>query len=366
MNSICRKQNLETFYESTKNKEIILCGIGDVCREFINNCLQDIKVSKIIDTKSEKQGSELYGINVYPPDCLSKERNAIIVITTILNEVKNTIEIIEKYGIFEIYTAKVLMHCTLSKVSAEIFDNYSTVQNICDLFTDEKSKYIYKEVLERRLVGREDFECLKISGDDMYIVPFMFSENMQANEVILDCGAYNGDTVKRFIDYFGGGAKKIYAFEPCKEQIEKLEAIDGKHAEIIVYPFGVGDKEQVLEFCATENPVSSFIKQNREFATKGFNYHVEQIKVVTIDNIIPVEEKVTLIKMDIEGSEYKALIGAQKTIQKHKPKLAISLYHHGVDYFRIPNLIKEFVPEYKLAVRHHSRYHHDTVLYAFL
>lgn len=77
-------------------------------------------------------------------------------------------------------------------------------------------------------------------------------------------------------------------------------------------------------------------------------------------------DKVTFIKMDIEGSEQEALNGAEKVIQRDKPKLAICIYHSWEDLYEIPFLIKKMVPEYRLYIRHHSDTIFETVLYATL
>ncbi|MEM2032456.1 MAG: FkbM family methyltransferase, partial [Candidatus Woesearchaeota archaeon] len=50
----------------------------------------------------------------------------------------------------------------------------------------------------------------------------------------------------------------------------------------------------------------------------------------------------------IEGYEYNAILGAEKTIKKYKPVLSISLYHTPRDFFEIPKLLKQWVPEYKM------------------
>lgn len=88
----------------------------------------------------------------------------------------------------------------------------------------------------------------------------------------------------------------------------------------------------------------------------------EVIEVDTIDNIV--EEKVTFIKMDVEGAELEALQGASKTIIKNKPTLAICVYHKREDLITIPQYIKELVPEYKLYLRGHFIYASELVLYA--
>ena len=71
-----------------------------------------------------------------------------------------------------------------------------------------------------------------------------------------------------------------------------------------------------------------------------------------------------ILQMDIEGAEYRALLGAERSIRKHKPRLAICLYHNVEDFIQIPELLLSMVPEYNLSLRHHSKGCTDTILYA--
>ena len=87
---------------------------------------------------------------------------------------------------------------------------------------------------------------------------------------------------------------------------------------------------------------------------------------MSVDETVDPADKITMIKMDIEGSELEALKGAKKTIQRDKPKLAICIYHKPEDMADIPLYIKELVPEYKLYIRHHSNFATETVLYAVM
>jgi hypothetical protein len=85
--------------------------------------------------------------------------------------------------------------------------------------------------------------------------------------------------------------------------------------------------------------------------------------VVPLDNILK-NEKVTFIKMDIEGAEPHALRGARNIIRTQKPKLAICTYHDFRHLWEIPLYIKELVPEYKIYLRHHTKLEYETVCYA--
>jgi hypothetical protein len=87
-----------------------------------------------------------------------------------------------------------------------------------------------------------------------------------------------------------------------------------------------------------------------------------QIDVDSIDNIV--KDKVSFIKMDIEGAELEALRGAKNTILKYKPKLAISVYHKQDDLINIPQYILQLNEKYKLYLRHYGESTDETILYA--
>lgn len=88
------------------------------------------------------------------------------------------------------------------------------------------------------------------------------------------------------------------------------------------------------------------------------------IETVALDELI--DERVTFLKMDIEGAEAEAIKGAKNMIQKDKPKLAICIYHKPNDLWEIPLMIHELVPEYKMYIRHMGIRCYGTILYATL
>jgi len=86
------------------------------------------------------------------------------------------------------------------------------------------------------------------------------------------------------------------------------------------------------------------------------------IRTMPIDRVA--REKVTFIKMDVEGAELESLMGAHDTILRDRPKLAVCIYHKYEDMVRIPLYIKSLAPDYRLYVRHYSNNASETVLYA--
>jgi FkbM family methyltransferase len=174
------------------------------------------------------------------------------------------------------------------------------------------------------------------------------------DEVYIDCGAFNGDTVHEFFRWSDGRYSKIHAFEPDSLLFNQLMRQFSNNNRIILYNAAIYDKAGTISFNAENS---------------GGNGHISSdggkpVKTLAIDDIAP--PKTTFIKMDVEGAELKALYGARDTILRDKPRLAVCVYHRAEDIIEIPNYILSLAPEYRLFLRHHSMTRHETVLYAVL
>ena len=90
----------------------------------------------------------------------------------------------------------------------------------------------------------------------------------------------------------------------------------------------------------------------------------ETIETIQLDDVLQ-GKKVTLIKMDIEGSEYNALLGSEQTIKKWHPRLTICVYHKPEDILEILTLLLNFQPDYHFALRTYRADGIETVLYAY-
>jgi len=360
------------FFEVCESgKKLILFGAGRLCMRSLNTFLRGREVRYICDNNPRLQGTRLFGIDIVPPARLRDENpdDTMILITS--GQVKEIIAEIESIAAFDYLSANVLMSKVLTAVALDLFEHKEELVQAEALLCDEMSKHIFIEAVYRRLVGDNDFADLELPEASQYILPAFFSDSSSCveGEIIIDCGAYTGDSLHSFVEVFECTLKKYYAFEPTPETRETLIKKAHQYSQrayapqIVVMPYGVSDKPEVVDFYVTNKPDGSFIIQSKEFV-----WHSERqtIETVRLDDVIPADEKITLIKMDVEGSEYPALIGAEKIIKTHKPRLGISIYHRGDDYYRIALLIKKWVPEYQFAVRHHTKSHFDTVLYAWV
>ena len=83
-----------------------------------------------------------------------------------------------------------------------------------------------------------------------------------------------------------------------------------------------------------------------------------------IDDVVPLDEKIDFLKIDVEGAEMAVLKGAKNIIATHRPTMAISLYHNWNDLWVIPNYVKEMHTGYKLLIRQHMNNSFELVLYA--
>ncbi len=242
---------------------------------------------------------------------------------------------------------------TRKEFAAYYNSHKSLFESVKSILEDEFSRETLQTVIDYRLSPKkETLQAVVVSP--MYFLRELISP--LKDEVFVDGGAYTGDSIIGLEKFAGGYWKKVYAWEP--DEINRSRLIKTcearKYQNIEILPFGLWSEKTKLHF-----------NQEGKDWTKISENGSCTVFVDSIDNVCW-EDKVTFIKLDIEGSEMEALRGAEKIIRRDKPRLAISIYHEPQDYCEIPLYIRELVPEYKLYIRHHKFNKNDTVLYAVL
>jgi FkbM family methyltransferase len=176
------------------------------------------------------------------------------------------------------------------------------------------------------------------------------------DEVFVDCGCFDGYTVKRFVKLSGGNYSRIYSFEPHPQQFVNCRKVLRNVPYVTVINAGVADVNGEIRF--SDNGAGSRFDPNGDL----------RVKVVRLDDELS-DTHVSFLKMDIEGMELAALRGARKLIELNKPRLAICVYHKVEDIWEIPKYILSLNPDYKFYLRHYPQndYYYidcDTVLHA--
>jgi FkbM family methyltransferase len=147
-------------------------------------------------------------------------------------------------------------------------------------------------------------------------------EPVHRGDVVLDCGANVGMFTREALNR---GARLVVAIEPVPINLECLRRnlrAEIASGQVIVYPKGVWDKDDVLILNESENSSAedSFVRTENAHAGAS-------LPLTTIDKLV--EElkldRVDMIKMDIEGSEPKALLGAQQTLKRFRPRLEVEV-----------------------------------------
>jgi FkbM family methyltransferase len=219
---------------------------------------------------------------------------------------------------------------------------YGLYNSLCD----KESRRTLIDIMRYRMTADPYFmKDYSVRIENQYFEKFMNYNS----EVFIDAGGYDGDTTiefcRRYPDY-----KRIHFFEPSLKNISKakenLVGLRGIHYHNI----GLSDKDEEIGFDPTAGSASKIVSTSSN-----------KIAVNTLDEVI--KEKVSFIKMDLEGWEMKALKGASNHIKIDKPKLAIAVYHSSHDLLRIPEFILSLNPNYNIYLRHYTEGWSETIMY---
>lgn len=180
---------------------------------------------------------------------------------------------------------------------------------------------------------------------------------LTATECFVDCGAFDGDSIRSFLERRETAFGRIIAIEPDPGNCGRFrqfvtglpEALRGR---ITVHQNAVGSRRQIVRFDATGTAASAV----------GSGGTVE-VECAPLDELLRGETP-TYIKMDIEGAEPDALAGAAEVIARHKPVLAICLYHQQDHLWKIPLQIRSLCRDYRLYLRRYSDDCWEQVCYA--
>jgi FkbM family methyltransferase len=183
-----------------------------------------------------------------------------------------------------------------------------------------------------------------------------------AGETVIDAGGCYGDTALYFA-HKAGEAGRVFSFEFMPNNIEIFQR------NLLLNP-NLADRVEIAP-----NPLWSVSNKKLYVEGHGPAAHVTpmptnaaatEVETLSIDDLVQVKKLacVDFMKMDIEGEELEALNGAEASIRRDCPKLAISVYHKLHDFWTIPLWIDSLGLGYQFYLRHFTIHAEKTVLFA--
>lgn len=242
----------------------------------------------------------------------------------------------------------------------EINKNVDRYIELIDVLEDEKS-----------VNSLFAFLNTKITGDISYILdvferPMTFFDNdlfcASENEVYMDIGAYDGDTIKIFLDASNGKYKKIIALEPDLKNYEKLSNFvkNNKMNDVVLTTKGAWNTSTVLKFYEGNEQISSVVVDDRNIINN--NNSVVKIEVGRLDEMFG-NENVTMMKINYLDGVIEALEGAKNIIIKERPKIVSTVGFNVTNILKIVEYLHSLKLDYKFYLRFNSAMTSRLVLY---
>ena len=340
---------------SANKDEIFIFGAGNTTK-LHEKCFEaeNIKPAGFLDNDPKKQGTTPFltgGGTVSSPSILQGRKDILVLICSAqINVRKAVASQLKQLGLSFLTVDEYVF----SKRTAEIL-------KCVELIEDEESVEIYCEIIASRLMGNYPTENF-IYHDQYFALPKFFE--VAEKEVFVDCGAFVGDSVEKYIWAHDGTFGKIFAFEPdiinFRAMQYRIERLNKEWAfsedKICAVNAGVGVRT-AESFIEGHNGTGTRISEKTDSTN-------DSIKIYALDDFFA-NQKIDFLKADIESFEMDMLQGAEKIIRRDLPKIAICIYHNVSDMYRILLWLADLNLDYRFSIRHHQSKYADLVLYAY-
>lgn len=234
----------------------------------------------------------------------------------------------------------------LGECEKDLKQNFISYQKVYALLQDESSRDTFKKLIQ-----------FKVSGNLEFMLDFSDRQNQQyfdhvldlgEGETFVDVGGFDGFTSLEFARRYPG-YEAIHFFEPDLRNLNNAKINLSSLKNVSYYQCGLSDQNATLRFFSDGS--SSCVSASGAL----------EITVDKLDSLLSVPY--TFLKMDIEGAEGAAIEGAKRSIYKHHPKLAISVYHKVDDFWKIPLQVLAIREDYDIFMRHYTEGFTETVMF---
>lgn len=295
---------MKIFLEELKKsgKPVVLYGAGDCGLRYRHvMATAGISVLAFVDDAAGKQGKIISGLPVWNMQRAQKEAQA-----------RDFIILISSYGPSKLYP-------NLERAGLEhrwrwsefylwedgmdyvkYFEEHKQeLETVYDSLADERSREVFRNLLQYKI--SRDIRLIEAINDFPIENQYFASDiiRYQDDEVFVDLGAYTGDTIQVFeqkMQEAGKSVKRVYAFEPDPVTCQRLRQNTRGYGHVECIDKGAWSEDTVLHFSSEGFWTSTFSEQgNMEVPVWALDQHIN--------------ERITFLKADIEGSEHVAVLG---------------------------------------------------------
>jgi FkbM family methyltransferase len=151
------------------------------------------------------------------------------------------------------------------------------------------------------------------------------------NSNCIDIGASDGEILAMMVRRAPNG--QMYAFEPLADKASALRQRYAKNPLVHVVEACASDVAGKTNFFeVTDNSGYSGMRVTDAARAISARTQSTEIPTVTLDEVLPTDLPVSLIKIDVEGAEHLVLTGAAKLIEKNKPVILFEHTVHSTTY----------------------------------
>lgn len=340
---------------------IVLFGAGRLGRCVLGGLRKaGREVLGFADNAPALWGRSVDGLAVLPPDAAVRSfgRGALFVVTVyngspVLRQLRAAGVRVLPFPTFAWANPKGLLPHYALAFPHEIARERDAIRHARDLWADEESRDEFERQVAWRLTLDAGLLRPPRPADETYFPPDLLPA--RGDELFVDCGAYDGDSIRAFLERRGTSFRKIVAIEADRENASRLTAWAASLA------FDIGSRVTIHSCAVGAEDGTIFLDGSGAQAARSEDG--VEVPCRTLDGLLS-DEMPTLLKMDIEGAEADALLGARGTLSRCRPALAVSLYHRPCDLWTLPLLIRSLEPSYRLYLRRYAEDCWEQVCYA--
>lgn len=312
----------------------------------------------LLDSAPHKQGRTIMGVPVYRPDRVHVESAVVVVCLLSMGEAYRQIRarMIELgcrgvCHLYELREDRALFEKQPLLISPDrdlLWANRERLYQVSRLLEDSWSRRVLAGIL-RFLWGSLDEPIPSLPMEEQYFAEDVY--RLREDEIFVDCGAHTGEIMRQFFRRCQGRFAAYWAFEPDGQNCARIEEAcpEAYRRQVQIRRVALGDQPCVIRVRNYDGN-NSVIREDGE----------AEAPCAPLDSFAL---HPTLLKIDVEGWESRLLWGAKRTICQDRPVVAIAVYHRERDFWELPLLLKEWVPEYRFYLRSYLNVA-ETVLYA--